>query len=200
MVYDLDYSGPKKKPAQRAIPGKPPPPRTVRGHVVDGRNRTAEREAWRRQVEAEEGRKDWLVPLIVLACCAPVWFTFGLWHGGLLGAAGTGGIFAVSVVFNAIIGLVAAYATATLFGASFGPFWTAILKLAAAATVAQTAGLLMPAFMCINLVVYVGVLVIALQMLLDLDGSEAKWFTLFFVIISIAATVGLGAAVEAIFG
>ena len=193
MAKKLDYSGPARPGRPAAGTGPGTGPRTFRGHPVPAGNRDAARSAYRRETDAHQSRNDWLVPLVILAACSLVWFAYGLIVEGLGAAAVLGGASVIVAAFNAVVGLVAAYVTAALFGASFGPFWTAVLKLAAASTTATTVQLVIPLGGCVGLVIFVGVLVLMLNVLLDLDGSEAKWFTLFFVLIQLAAAVGIGA-------
>ena len=153
-------------------------------------DRAAKRAQWKQQIEEEDARKEWLVPLIVLGVCSVVWLLAGLIIGGVEEMALMGQGFVIQVVVNAVVGVVAAYMTVGLFGASFGNFGPAVLKLAAASTAAGTATLVIPIGGCIALVIYIGVLVIAVQMLLDLDEGDAKWFTAFFILVQVAA-VGL---------
>lgn len=185
MAKKLDYSGPARPGHSTSGGGS----RTFRGHVVPDGDKIAARSDWKRQMEAEQARNDWLVPLCILGGCSVIWLAVGLLVEGAAGAVGMGIAFSIQVALNAVVGLLAAWATAMLFGASFGPFWTAILKLAAASTTAATASLL--PIGCFSLIVYIGVLVVMVQVLFDLDGSDAKWFTLFFIVVQVAGFVGL---------
>ena len=186
MAKKLDYSGPNR-PGRSSPAGRQ---QTFRGHVVPQGDRAVKRAEWKRQLEEEDARKEWFIPLVILGACSLIWLVLGLIFGGIEGMAAMGGIFLFLAVINAIVGVVAAYMTVGLFGASFGNFLPAVLKLAAASTTANTASQLLP-IGCFSIIVYVGVLIVMVQVLFDLDSGDAKWFTFLFVIVQLAAWVGV---------
>jgi hypothetical protein len=128
------------------------------------------------------------VPLITLGVCAAVLFLYGLFLEGLLGAMVLAGLVVPLSIYYALTGTLAAYTAAAVFGVGFvGAFWTTILKIAAASMSAATVTALIPVGGCFSLIIFIAALVVAAQVLLDLDGEDAKWFTLVFVILQLIA-------------
>ena len=158
--------------------------------------REDKRTAWKRQTDIEQQRMDWLVPLCIVGACGFIYLIYGIAIDGIEGAAAIGINFAIGVAVDAIIGVVAAVIAVAAFGLSFGPFWSAVLKLAACLTVAGLSNLL--PLGCANLIVMIGLLLIMLNVLLDIDVEEGKWFALIFVVLALLSYIGLNMALEAV--
>jgi hypothetical protein len=144
---------------------------------------------YKEAVEAEEARKEWLIPAILIAAVGLLYIVGFVIGQGAVGII-TGTItFAIIGIFTAILAISAAFAAATVFGIGFGGTVVGtFLRLTASALVSSLL-LLLPG--CIGLGAYVSMLVIMLVVLLDMDGFEAQLFTLVFVVAQLLMMAGL---------
>ena len=142
---------------------------------------------------------DWLTPLLMICVSALVLIFAPLLAAGQV--SGTNALIAGLVVLVAatvqtILAVAVAVGCAFVFNIGFDAFGRGTLRLAAisltASAVTQVVGQVIG---CFSIFVYVGLVVIMLQTMLDLDGGEAMLFAVVFIVVQIAATFALAGVI-----
>ncbi|MEL7240083.1 MAG: hypothetical protein AAGK78_14595 [Planctomycetota bacterium] len=181
MAKELNYQGPdqpgrKLTPKERAqMKGTMTPYGTV------SRSRPDTRKSGHMDVE-EPNR---FIPAAIMIGVAFVVFVgYGLWEGGIEGAATFGIAIFIVAVIDTILLVAAAFATAAVFGMGFGEFKLAVVQLAAASLLSSAIGLAVP-LPFVGLVVFIMLLI----SFFDLETSEAIAFAVVYFIISVASWI-----------
>ena len=153
-----------------------------------------------RDVEAERmALWDWLTPLIMICASVAALIAVPLVAAGPSAQVAFGAglvVLAVGVV-KTILAVGVAIGCSWVLGIGFDALGRGTLRLAAVAlTATAVSALLGPFIGCFSIAVYLGLVMILLTTMLDLDASEAAAFTVAFVVVEVVAWVVLAAVMR----
>ncbi|MEM7807317.1 MAG: hypothetical protein AAF561_04330 [Planctomycetota bacterium] len=185
---------PPKLAYRNANAGKKPVRRHKAGEKIS-------REDYAKLVEAEVARQEWMVPTISLGVCAALCVLTGLLVDGVVGAALYGLVFLIFVVVYTFISVIAAFIAGSIGISTGGTVFATILQLAACSMIGGTLTLMLNSVGiggCFNILVFGTAMYVALQVMMDMDGSEAQIFSVIVVVLQIIVGVGIELAVAAV--
>jgi hypothetical protein len=131
-----------------------------------------------------------VVPIVLLVAGLLLFWAGALWRANPKVASLAMGFIAVAAVLETVLGIVAAYATSSISGISFGELRTAALKLAGILVFTGSLAFLIPFGGLIAFFVYLGLLV----WLFELDMREAMLFAVVLWVLRLIIHFALAAA------
>ncbi|MEM1011540.1 MAG: hypothetical protein AAGI46_04885 [Planctomycetota bacterium] len=192
IVQATADGAPPKLAYRNANAGKKPVRRHKAGEKIS-------REDYAKLVEAEIARREWMVPTISLGVCAVIFLLIGLIVDGLTGAAIYGLIFGILTFTYTFVAIIAAFIAGSIGISTGGTLLATILQLGACSMIAATSEFSLESLIgmggIFSFMVYVGMLIISLQIMLDMDGSEAQIFAFIFVALQFVVTIALQIAI-----
>lgn len=204
---DVPAPKPKPKPRRRVVASADAGASAVGAPTLNYRNAKSpaskrdrlaaarDKQQWEQDVAADVARKEWLVPVIGIGVSAVLFLLMGLTTDGPAGMALFAVVFLVLTVVYTVVAVIAAFIAASIGVGVGGTIWMSILQLCAASTMALTAEWTVEWIVGIggifSFAIYVLVLMVSLNVMLDMDGNDAQIFAIIFIALQWIATFGV---------